>query len=563
VISCFLGRLFGDPLTPCPSPPKPPKGARGEFSSVWLRHGAALRYSENPMTENRCLIGIDAGTSVVKAVAFDTEGNEICVQEAAVPLHRPEPSWVEQDMTQLWGIVKDCLSSVVRQLRDSRRELAGIGITSTGDGTWMIDRDGNPVRHGILWCDGRASKIVEAWHSQGIAREAFEICGTSVFTGSQAAQLGWLREAEPASLASADVIFHAKDWLFFKLTGIVSSDETDESLTMLRMSTRKYDPELFRIFGIDDLYSKFPVVKPTAENAGPILPALADELGIEADTVVASGPMDVAACALGTGAVEHGQASTVLGTAGIHQVVMSEPLIEPKMVGMTLCHGLPGRWLRMLAAMTATPNLDWFLTEFGLNGAAAAPEENKYRTIESLVSAIPAGSDGVIFHPYLFPGGERGPFVKPTARASFTGLTLNHSRRHLLRAIYEGVAFATLDCYRHMPIDPQVVYLSGGGAKSELWCQIVADCLGKPVQVPSGSQFGAKGAALNAGISISYYPCARESVKRAVKMVRFYGPEPANTRVYQELYQLYQQTAERQMDLWDLRARILSRERSA
>jgi sugar (pentulose or hexulose) kinase len=515
------------------------------------------------MTENRCLIGIDAGTSVVKAVAFDEEGNEICVREAAVPLHRPEPSWVEQDMNELWETVKDCLSSVARQLRKSHRELAGIGITSTGDGTWMIDRDGNPVRHGILWCDGRASKIIEKWHSQEVAREAFEICGTSVFTGSQAAQLTWLREAEPASLSNAAVIFHAKDWLFFKLTGLVSTDETDESLTMLRMSTRKYDPELFQIFGIEDLYSKFPVVKPSESNSGPIRLAVAEEFGIRSGTLVASGPMDVAASALGTGAIEHGQASTVLGTAGIHQVVMSEPLIEPKMVGMTLCHALPDRWLRMLAAMTATPNLDWFLSEFGLNGAAAGPEENKYRTIESLVSAVPAGSDGVIFHPYLFPGGERGPFVKPTARASFTGLTLNHSRRHLLRAIYEGVAFATLDCYRHMPIDPQVIFLSGGGAKSEFWCQILADCLGKPVQVPAGSQFGAKGAALNAGVAVGYYPSAQESVKRAVKMSRFYEPDPANTRVYQELYELYQQTAERQMDLWDLRARILSRERGA
>jgi sugar (pentulose or hexulose) kinase len=517
------------------------------------------------MIENRCLIGIDAGTSGVKAVAFDAEGNEVFVQEAAVPLHRREPSWVEQDMNELWRTVKTCVRKVVSQVRESKRKLAAIGITSTGDGTWMIDQDGNPVRNGILWCDGRASKIVDAWHSEGIAREAFDICGTSVFTGSQAAQLAWLREAEPASLAKAHVIFHAKDWLFFKLTGVVSSDETDESLTMLRMSTRKYDRELFRIFGIEDLESKFPIVRPTEANAGLILPDLAEELDIPKETLVACGPMDVAACALGTGAIEHGQASTVLGTAGIHQVVMSGPLIEPKMVGMTLCHGLPGRWLRMLAAMTATPNLDWFLSELGgnLGGNEAAPGESKYPSIEKLAATVPAGSDGVIFHPYLFPGGERGPFVKTTARASFTGLSLNHTRRHLLRAIYEGVAFATLDCYRHMPIDPEVVSLSGGGAKSELWCQILADCLGKPAQVPAGSQFGAKGAALNAGVAAGYYPSAQESVERAVKMVRFYEPEPANVRIYQDLYQVYQQTAERQMDLWDLRARILSRERRA
>jgi sugar (pentulose or hexulose) kinase len=514
------------------------------------------------MTENRCLIGIDAGTSVVKAVAFDYGGNEVCVQAAAVPLCRRERSWVEQDMNELWETVKACLGEVVGKLRESKWELAGIGITSTGDGTWIIDREGSPVRNGILWCDGRASKVIEAWHSQGIAEAAFEICGTSVFTGSQAAQLAWLREVEPESLERAHIIFHAKDWLFFKLTQIISSDETDESLTMLRMSTRKYDSELFRIFGIEDLYSKFPPVKPTEANVGLILPSVAEELGIPAGTLVGSGPMDVAACALGTGAIEHGQASSVLGTAGIHQVIMSEPLIEPKMVGMTLCHGVKDRWLRMLAAMTATPNLDWFLSELGgsLTGNRPESDEDKYKFIESLVAAVPAGSDGVIFHPYLFPGGERGPFVKPTARASFTGLSLNHSCRHLLRAVYEGVAFATLDCYRHMPIDPKVVYLSGGGAKSPVWCQILADCLGKPMSVPAGSQFGAKGAAINVGFAAGFYPSAQEGVKQSVKMERFYEPNISNTMLYQELYQVYKKTAERQMDLWDLRASILNRE---
>ncbi len=515
------------------------------------------------MTENRFLIGIDAGTSVVKAVAFDFEGNEVYVHEAAVQLHRPKPSWVEQDMNELWETVKDCLGKVIRNLRESKRELAGIGITSTGDGTWIIDQEGSPVRNGILWCDGRASNVIAAWHSQGIAEAAFEICGTSVFTGSQAAQLAWLREAEPESLKRAQVIFHAKDWLFFKLTGIISSDETDESLTMLRMPTRQYDSELFRIFGIEDLYSKFPTVKPTEANVGLILPSIAKETGIPGGTLVGSGPMDVAACALGTGAIEHGQASSVLGTAGIHQVIMSEPLTEPKMVGMTLCHGVKRRWLRMLAAMTATPNLDWFLGELGgqLLGGRAGSSEDKYKFIETVVAAVPAGSDGVIFHPYLFPGGERGPFVKPTARASFTGLSLNHSVRHLLRAVYEGVAFATLDCYRHMPIDPKVVYLSGGGAKSAVWCQILADCLGKPMSVPAGSQFGAKGAALNVGVVAGFYTSVQEGVKQSIKMDRMYTPDLSNTRFYQELYQIYQRTAERQMDLWDLRASILARGR--
>ncbi len=514
------------------------------------------------MNQDRCIIGIDAGTSVVKAVAFDFSGNEVCSHEIPMPLRRPQPLWVEQDMNELWGIVRACLGQVARELKELKRVPAGIGITSTGDGTWMIDQEGNPVRGGILWCDGRAGKIVERLHARKIADEAFEICGTSVFTGSQAAQLAWLRENEPESLRKAHVIFHAKDWLFYKLTGIISSDETDESLTMLRMSTRKYDPELFRIFGIEDLYSKFPPVKPTEENVAPLLPGLAQELDLPTSTPIGSGPMDVAACALGTGAIEHGHASSILGTAGIHQVIMDKPILEPRMVGMTLCHGVRGRWIRMLAAMTATPNVDWFLKELGggLTREAQGAGEEIYTYLDNAVRSVSAGSEGVIFHPYLFPGGERGPFVKPTARASFTGLNLNHSCKHMLRAVYEGVAFATLDCYRNMPIEPRTVYLSGGGANSPVWCQIMADCLGKPVSVPEGSQFGAKGAAINIGVAVGFYESTQDAVSRSVKMTRFYEPNSTNSKLYQQLYEVYRKTAERQMDLWDLRARIIDKE---
>lgn len=514
------------------------------------------------MTEERCIIGVDAGTSVVKAVAFDYSGNEVCSHEIPMELLRLHPLWVEQDMNGLWKTVKACLLAVTAQLKQLKRGLAGIGITSTGDGTWLMDKSGNPLRGGILWCDGRSGKIVERWHSGAVAQRAFAICGTSVFTGSQAAQLIWLRENEPESLRKAQVIFHAKDWLYFKMTGVISSDETDESLTMLRMSTRKYDLELFRIFGIEDWFPKFPPVKPTDENVAPILPSVAEQLGVDHDTPIGSGPMDVAACALGTGAIEHGQASSILGTAGIHQVIMAEPILEPNMVGMTLCHGVKGRWMRMLAAMTATPNLDWFLKELGgsISDEARQRGEDVYDRLEEIVNSVPAGSEGVIFHPYLFPGGERGPFVKPTARASFTGLNLNHSIRHLLRSVYEGVAFATLDCYRHMPIDPETVYLSGGGANSPAWRQIMADCLGKPVGVPEGSQFGAKGAALNLGVAVGIYRDPQDAVHKSVRMARFCQPDSKNSKLYQELYEVYRKTAERQMDLWDLRAKIINRE---
>lgn len=508
------------------------------------------------------ILGVDAGSSVIKAVAFDLQGNEAFVHERPSRLKRLHPLWMEQDMEEMWSDVQKCVAKVVGMVRQQRGNLVAIGVSSTGDGTWMMDAKGRPVRNGILWCDGRAARIVEQWHAGGRAKKAFAICGTSVFTGSQAVQLAWLRQHEPSALKKTAVIFHAKDWLFYKLTGCITTDETDESLTMLRMSTRQYDAKLFKILKIDDLFDKFPPVKASQENTGVLLSVVAQELGLPPGLPVGSGPMDVSACALGSGAIEPGEASSILGTAAIHQLIMDKPILKPGMVGMTLCHGVKKRWIRLIAAMTATPNLDWFLGEVGRNMAGGEhPGSNRfYHRLEDILRKVPPGSEGVLYHPYLFPGGERGPFVKPTARASFTGLTLNHGRGHLLRAVYEGVALSMLDCYRHMPIQPKSIYLSGGGTNSGFWCQLIADCLGKQVRVPAGSQFGAKGAAINIGIATGIYANARDAVKHTVRWARRYEPNRKNTATYNELYTVYKATYESQMANWDLRAQILNQE---
>ena len=512
------------------------------------------------MEDNSCFIGIDSGTSLVKAVAFDVWGNEIALCKMPIRTISEQALWMEQDMNEMWVAVKSCLIQLIRILKKANKKIEGIGITSTGDGTWMVDKEGNPVRNGILWCDGRAGKIIDRWYAGQIPQQAFGICGTAVFTGSQPAQLTWLKENEPDAIKKAATIFHAKDWLFFKFTGTISSDESDESLTLLRMSSRQYDKKLFEIFGIEELYSKYPEVKSATENTGIIKPELANELGLPKNVVIGSGPIDVAACALGSGAIEKGQASTILGTAGIHQIVMDEPILKPEMIGMTLCHGIKNRWIRMIAAMIATPNLDWFLREFGQGiYNKEIGERESYRLIEENALTIPVGSDGLLYHPYLFPGGERGPFVKPAARASFSGISATHTRNHFLHAVYEGVALATLDCYKHMPLMPDIVFLSGGGANSDFWCQIISDCLGRPVSVPEGKQFGAKGAVMNLGIALGHYANAQAAVANTIKTARTFVPDQTNTNTYQNLYEVYKLTYQKQMEVWDFREQKLKR----
>jgi len=509
------------------------------------------------MSDKKYLIGIDAGTSTIKGVLFDLEGREIVSHGIPMQIESPFTNTAEQDMETIWNNVALCLQEVVKN--SSADEIFGIGITSHGDGTWMMDSDGNPVRKGILWCDGRAGNLVEKWHAEGRAEKAFERCGTAVNTGTQACQIAWLNEQEPEKLEQAQVIFHCKDWIFYKLTGLITTDETDESLPMLNMETRQYDDELFRVFDLMKLKAKFPKVLPAKDNLGVLSPAAAALLGLPAGLPVSSGPMDVSACALGIGAIGHGDGSSILGTAGIHQVTMDHANINPKMVGMTLCHAPGNRWLRLMATNSATPNIDWFLRELGEGFRRQADEAGRsvFEDVDQAIAAVPIGSRGVMYHPYLLPNGERAPFIKPSAKASFTGLSESNGVADLLRAVYEGICFAMFDCYQHMPIEVKAITLSGGGGKSEVWSQMITDVMGTPIRITHGTEFGAKGAAMNLAVALKVFVDYEEAVQKMVSIRKTYAPDESKHRRFKELYAIYKKISELSHGYWDLRAKAL------
>jgi len=508
------------------------------------------------MNKHPYVIGIDAGTSKTKAVAFDLQGNELYTAGITSCTEYLKENWIESNMDNVWNDVFAVVKDVVSTLKSSHGTPLTVGITSTGDGTWIIDKDGNPVRPGIYWCDGRAQEEVNALQNAPNSDKSYSICGTSIFTGTQVAQLHWLKKHEPEVLEKARYIFHEKDWILYKFTGLISTDATDESLTNINLKTREYDEDLFDIFQIMDLRAKFPNMLPTSENRAPVLDHIATSLGLEKHTIISAGPMDVSSHALGVGAVKPGHGSSVLGTAGLHQVIMDNTYIDVnKRVGMTLCHAVPDTYVRLVAAMIATPNLDWGMKVLGYNPTFF----QDYLDIEESLMKLPIGCDGLIFHPYIFPGGERGPFVKPSAKGSYTGINQQHTREHLLRAIYEGVALSTLDCYSHMPVDPTIIYLSGGGAKSAFWAQMICDALAKPVAIPNGSEFGAKGAAINALVAAGIYSNYEEAVSQMIRQKEFYEPRAAQSRQFAELYELYQQGYTMQMDFWEQRSTLLEK----
>ena len=438
-------------------------------------------------------------------------------------------------------------------------KVVGLGITAQGDGLWMIDKDGNPVRDGACFCDGRAGEIVDEWVADGTADKLFKLTGTRIFSGNQNGIVKWMERHASKDLENSAYLMHLKDYLFMKFTGHVTTDSTDQSLIFLDQKTRQYSDEVFKLCGLEKYRSKYPPVLTAKENAFNIMPDLAKELGLPDNVLITSGPMDVSACALGSGVIEDGDCCTIMGTAALHEMVIAKPLQDDIHAGMTITHVMEDRWLRLMASLAGTPNLNWMVENFGgqIKIDAEKAGMNIYNYMEKMVEDVPIGANGVMYHPYLLAGGERAPFTESAARASYTGISARHTLADVVRATYEGVAYAMLDCYMHMPQEVKRLTLCGGGTKSAFWSQMFADAVGHEIVTVKGEEAGAKGVILNNAVVQGYYKSYSEAVAKTVELDKTYKPDMKKHEQYMKFYELYKKTYDSLMETWKLRKKIL------
>ncbi|MEM6529985.1 MAG: FGGY family carbohydrate kinase, partial [Chloroflexota bacterium] len=307
------------------------------------------------------LLGIDAGTSMVKSTLYDTQGREIATTKTRVPVLSPQSGWSEQRMDEMWQGVVTTLRDLLEQTTVNPSEIAVVCPTGQGDGAWPVDMNGSPIRPAPLWNDGRAADIISAWESSGVIEAAFAPGGTAIWSGSAAGVLAWMKQHEPDNYSRVDRLLFCKDWIKYNLTDVLCTDQTDGSIPFLNVATRQYDAEQLVRLDLSELMPKLPEIIPSHEVAGYVTERAAALTGLVAGTPVISGMMDVNANAIGVGAITAGQSFTILGTTGINCSVLNQPVFAPPNIGASACHSVPGNWIRLLGAMAGTPNLDWYL----------------------------------------------------------------------------------------------------------------------------------------------------------------------------------------------------------
>jgi sugar (pentulose or hexulose) kinase len=504
------------------------------------------------------VLGLDNGTSVDKAALFDMTGGEVGTAARNTPVLEEHPGWSEFDMDTDWRETALAIRDVLAKTNVPASEVRAVGIGGKGVGCCFVDDTVRPLRNGILWNDARAVPLMERWIATGVMDELFDVTGNWLMPGDMGLLLPWLAEHEPEMLRQTKTIMLPTGWVAYKLTGKLHFNRADV-YSQLDIVKGDYSDRVLALEGITDYRRIFPELGEPWDVVGEVTPRAAEETGLVAGTPVVLLGWDVVACTMGVGALEEGQANVILGTSGVIEAVLKQPSFQPRQMGLQSIHAVPDRWLQLIAPMHATPHVDWWVEAMAGEDRIRAKAEGRglFDVLEEEVAKVPVGSGGVIFHPYMAATGERAPFHSPNAKANFFGLGLHSDRYHLLRAIYEGIAFSNKHCLDAYPAKVTDVRLSGGGAKSPVWCQIFADALNMTVSIPSGSELGAKGAAWNAAFAVGLFSSREEAVTHFCRVERVYKPETATAERYAELFELYKDIVPQLYAPWDARAKFL------
>lgn len=478
-------------------------------------------------------LGIDLGTSSVKVIIMDEKGKVVESTSINYEVSYPQEGWAEQNPEDWWNSTRDCIKELLSRGTVKAEDITGIGFSGQMHGLVALDSDNKVLLPSILWCDQRTQKQCDYLNNEFGQDKLSEYTGNMALTGFTIPKVLWVKENKPEIFSKIAHIMLPKDYISFKLTGIFATDVSDASGTvMFDVKNRKWSEEMIKLTGLDR--SALPKAYESWEVIGNVSNEASKETGLSEATKVVAGAGDQAAGAVGTGTVDKGVLSVVLGTSGVVFACDEKFSVDKDNRLHSFCHS-NGRWHQMGVMLSAASSLQWWVDNVNCD-----LEGDKFEKLLSEAEKVSVGSNKLFFLPYLM--GERTPYSDPNAKGCFIGLNITHKRAEMTRAILEGVCFGlrdSLEILRSLAVDVTEVRVSGGGAKSRLWRQILADIFNTDVYVINSKEGPAFGAAILAAVGCGLYKSVDEACGKLITVSDKVMPSSENVEKYDKMYNVY------------------------
>jgi xylulokinase len=494
--------------------------------------------------EKRYLLGVDLGTSSIKVSALDLETKGILTESAPLSVQYPDSFSAEQNPDEWWQNFCALVGKVKEKINP--QDIGAIGLSGQMLGLVLMGKNGEPVRPCLIWCDQRSHAEIKEILEKISLREIVTLTANTPLPGYWLPKVLWLRKHEPGNLQNTVKFLLPKDFLRFKLTGEYTTDVSDASGTLLfDVAKRRWSGRIAELFLVDG--SLLPEAVESTTVTGVVTQKASLETGLPKDIPVAGGGGDQSSGGIGLGIIRNGVMACVLGTSGVVLAKTDGVKLDFENRGLhSFCYSIPGKWFLMGCTLAAGGSFNWIR-----NALRTVNPGIDFSDLVNLAQTVASGSDGLLFLPYLI--GERTPHSDPLARGVLVGLSYKHTVSHLARAVIEGVAFSqkdSVEVLRSFSLNATRLIVSGGAARSPLWCQILADVTGISVQTTNIEDPASVGAALIAGIGTGYLASFEEACSQFIRSLQEFEPDSKETLKYQEIYQVYKDTYQRLKDIF-------------
>lgn len=496
-------------------------------------------------------LGLDNGGTVTKAGLYTQGGEEVAVESVKTDVFSVKPGFAERDMNEM----RDANYKVIRHLLEKTgidsADVAGLACCGHGKGLYLWGRDGKPVRPGIISTDNRAWEYPVNWKRDGTVEKVYEKTFQDILAFQPVSLLAWMKDNEEELIKNIEWIFECKDFVRFCLTGEAYAEITDYSgANLINLITREYDTELMELFGLGDLMDALPPIRKSTDICGRITAEAAELTGLTEGTPVMGGMFDINACALAVDVTSEEKVCMIAGTWSINEYIRKEPVTDGSVL-MNSIFCIPEYYLIEESSPTSAGNFEWFIKNLlpEVSDQMYFIGKNVYDIVNGWVDEIPVIEFCPIFFPFLMASN-----VHPNGKSAFIGLTGFHTRGHMAKGIYEGIAFShryhldKLLKSRTAPVE--TIRLAGGVANSPQWIQIFADVMNYPIELVDINETGTLGCAMNVAVSLGDYSDFSEAAENMITIKDAVLPIPANVEIYEKRYALYKQLLEALDPVW-------------